>query len=545
MSQDEPRAMGLYIAIEGAEGVGKTTISQMLVEKLSAENIPSRLVHEPDGKYDATTKEIRRITQDPTYPMNSRTEALLYNAARSQSLDGVIVAKRQGITCISDRSYLTTLAVQFYGRNDIHDYQRLNDIIDFAVHGVWPDLTIVLDAPVEVLKQRAMARGERERFDDLDAAMLERIRAGYLWEAKQRNLPVVYATESATTTFDAVWRHISVALGLRHGSAADPVAVAEVLAKSPAAKVLEAKQRPTLSSSEQTYFTPPSLPDNIQCDYCDDIERILSARRKLAAKLAQHLARDDKKIKASEALTRALDILRPLLPVACDAETLHPILDKAKQLRLDPAILKRLPTGFRSDDEAVRLVAVSPRNELDLVPYLLYESLDLPLQELKTVVSGWPYDVKAQILESYLEACSGDKDKPCSQNMYEFDCLTDVSSLIALTEKTHADPQLQTFTPRYGYTMPPEVETAELCDEYDAIFDLSLRLQSTLQAQGYPAESQYATLLGHRQRWTCQLTVEQIAAVKTIPACAPFVRVVALAHPLVAQTLRFTNDTSS
>jgi thymidylate kinase len=58
-----------------------------------------------------------------------------------------------------DRSYLSTLAIQFYGRNDIIDYQRLNDIIAFAVGDMWPDLTVVLDAPVQMLHERARQRG--------------------------------------------------------------------------------------------------------------------------------------------------------------------------------------------------------------------------------------------------------------------------------------------------------------------------------------------------------------------------------------------------
>ncbi|MCA9327419.1 dTMP kinase, partial [Candidatus Saccharibacteria bacterium] len=90
-----------YIVIEGAQGVGKTTIARMVVEKLEELGVSAQLTHEPDGDYDKTTREIRRITQDPDYPMNSRTEALLYNAARSQSLDGIAAAKSNGTSTIA------------------------------------------------------------------------------------------------------------------------------------------------------------------------------------------------------------------------------------------------------------------------------------------------------------------------------------------------------------------------------------------------------------------------------------------------------------
>ena len=64
--------------------------------------------------------------------------------------------------------------------------------------------------------------------------------------------------------------------------------------------------------------------------------------------------------------------------------------------------------------------------------------------------------------------------------------------------------------------MPPEVEAADLTDAYDAVFDQSLALQSTLQARGFTAESGYATLLGHKQRWNLLLTALEAAAVRQL-----------------------------
>ena len=78
---------GRYIVIEGAEGVGKTTQVKLLADKLEKLNIPYKIMREPDSQNDVTARAIRRLTQDPRYPMNTKTEVLLYNAARSQSLD--------------------------------------------------------------------------------------------------------------------------------------------------------------------------------------------------------------------------------------------------------------------------------------------------------------------------------------------------------------------------------------------------------------------------------------------------------------------------
>src|ERR1700733_11394010 len=181
---------GKYIVLEGPEGVGKTTQLQELARRLQAAGLPVRTLREPDSQSDLTARAIRQLTQDPRYPMNTRTEVMLYNAARSQSLQVIKQSVEQGIICLVDRNYLTTLAIQYYGRGDVPDYETISGIINFAVDGVEPDLCIVMDAPVTTLRERLGSRYNGERFDNLDNAFLERVRAGYLWEAKQRNLPV-------------------------------------------------------------------------------------------------------------------------------------------------------------------------------------------------------------------------------------------------------------------------------------------------------------------------------------------------------------------
>lgn len=200
---------GRYIVIEGAEGVGKTTQIEMLAHKLESAGYAVRLFREPDSQSDLTARAIRTLTQDPRYPMNTRTEVLLYNAARSQSLEIIRNAREQGVICLCDRNYLTTLAIQYYGRGDVPDYATINSIIDFAVADMQPDATIILDAPVQVLRERAVNRGAGERFDDLDEAFLERVRAGYLWEAKQRGYPVIHAGDSADKVQEELWKILS------------------------------------------------------------------------------------------------------------------------------------------------------------------------------------------------------------------------------------------------------------------------------------------------------------------------------------------------
>lgn len=204
---------GLYVVLEGPEGVGKTTQIDMLAQRLRKDGYIVRQFREPDSQTDLTARAIRLLTQNPTYPMNTKTEVLLYNAARSQSLEVIKNARATGVVCLVDRNYLTTLAIQYYGRGDVPDYDTINSIIGFAVGDMEPDITVILDAPALELKERARGRGQGERFDKLDIDFLERVRAGYLVEAKARNLPVITALGTPQEINDEIW-------AILHGQAA-------------------------------------------------------------------------------------------------------------------------------------------------------------------------------------------------------------------------------------------------------------------------------------------------------------------------------------
>lgn len=219
---------GKYFVLEGPEGVGKTSQTLILASKIRAAGLPVRVFREPDSQTDLTARAIRQITQDPRYPMNSRTEVLLYNAARSQSLETISKSLSSGVYCICDRNYLTTLAIQYYGRGDIPDYDVVNQIIRFAVAGLEPDLTIVMDAPVNILMQRQELGHGGDRDDRLNEEFLERVRAGYLWEANQRQYPIIFSTGSTEETSSEIWKLITPVIANRNNTRAADVDTASI-----------------------------------------------------------------------------------------------------------------------------------------------------------------------------------------------------------------------------------------------------------------------------------------------------------------------------
>jgi dTMP kinase len=534
---------GKYIVIEGAEGVGKTTMVQLIAGHLQSAGLAVKIMREPDSQNDVTARSIRRLTQDPRFPMNTRTEVLLYNAARSQSLEVIRGLVEQGVICLVDRSYLTTLAIQYYGRGDVTDYERINDIIDFAVGDMQPDLMLVLDAPVSTLRERVRGRYQGERFDNLDESFLERVRAGYLWEAKQRELPVIYANEDIDDVFKQVWQQVTATLSSRGKDAtAGAQSVAEVLAAKPPLKSTPAETPPTEQSSDPPaetlsepaeaprYIVPKRVTGKLAREYKRTLDTILDTR----TVLMEAVAADDP---ARDVIARAL------LPVAAYGAT-----DKAAARELviaagDPfaeLARKELQENLDASDQSVQLVHYWPRSELSLLPDMLYRYSGSRRDELARQTDSWSYQHKTDVFYRYLRA-GGNALSACS---YTLELLTDYDSLLVLRDHGVRS-QHQRLTPRYGYAVPSSVEKAGLVERFESCFDLSLNLQSKLQAAGLETEAQFATLLGHKLRVECTITAAQLFELRSASADAPRLRplladlytAVSDVHPLLASRL--------
>ncbi len=191
---------GRYIVLEGIQGTGKTEQIARLGQWLRSKGLHVHITREPGGA-DLTARTLRLITQNPTYRLNTKTEVLIYNAARAQLMEIIRDLLSRDVWVLCDRSFLTTLAIQYYARGDVDDYDTINKICEFAVGDMQPDLMLVLDAPAEVVQARASARYRGERFDNLQLDFLRRMREGYKTEATKRNLPLIDATKTPNEVF--------------------------------------------------------------------------------------------------------------------------------------------------------------------------------------------------------------------------------------------------------------------------------------------------------------------------------------------------------
>lgn len=169
---------GLFITFEGTDGAGKTTQIQRLSADLRHADHDICLTREPGGT--PISEQIRDMLLNPDHSeMAATTELLLYAASRAQHVSEVIKpALEAGKIVISSRFADAMVVYQGYGRGlDLEQINRLNRI---ATEGVTPDVTFVLDLPVEIGLQRVQkSRGGLDRLEREKIEFHQRLRDGY------------------------------------------------------------------------------------------------------------------------------------------------------------------------------------------------------------------------------------------------------------------------------------------------------------------------------------------------------------------------------
>jgi dTMP kinase len=173
---------GKFITLEGGEGVGKTTNLTFIKNYLRLHNIPVVETREPGGTVLA--EKIRHLLLDnDSEIISEQAELLLIFAARAQHIKHVIepaLARGEWVLC--DRFTDATYAYQGGGRNmRISTIEWLENLVQGNLR---PDLTVLLDAPVEIGIERARERGSFDRFELEKISFFEHVRRAYLLQAE-------------------------------------------------------------------------------------------------------------------------------------------------------------------------------------------------------------------------------------------------------------------------------------------------------------------------------------------------------------------------
>ena len=205
-------ARAFFITLEGPEGSGKSTHAPRLAEYLRSQGRDVFLTREPGGT--AIGDQIRTILNDhANAEMHPRAEILLFCASRAQLVNRMIRPQlERGGTVVCDRYSDSTLAYQGYGHG--LDLGILRSISDFATDNLIPDLTLLLDLPVEVgLARRRQSNSDWNRLDALDVEFHRRVRQGYLDLAGGE--PGRWTRIDAERNEDEVWSQIMKAVSAR------------------------------------------------------------------------------------------------------------------------------------------------------------------------------------------------------------------------------------------------------------------------------------------------------------------------------------------
>jgi len=172
---------GRFITVEGIEGAGKSTQMAVIGKFLGQQGIRVVVTREPGGT--PLSEAVRDLLLDPdNRGMSANTELLLVFAARAEHLHKVIrPALESGDWVLSDRFTDATFAYQGGGRGIAA--ARIAVLEEWVQDDLRPDLTLLLDVPVEAGMARIAGRGQPDRFEREDRDFFQRIRASYLQRA--------------------------------------------------------------------------------------------------------------------------------------------------------------------------------------------------------------------------------------------------------------------------------------------------------------------------------------------------------------------------
>lgn len=201
---------GKFISFEGSEGCGKSTQIERLVSAIESSGYEVLLTREPGGT--AIGEKVREILQftPEAANMTDECELLLFAASRAQLVREVIEpALDEGKWVIADRFLDSTTVYQGIARG--LDLTAVSAINKFAIEGMMPDLTLLLDMDAAVGHARALAsrgKGSSDRIEDQPLAFFEAVRRGYLSLAKAEKdrITVIDATQTIELVAEQIWK---------------------------------------------------------------------------------------------------------------------------------------------------------------------------------------------------------------------------------------------------------------------------------------------------------------------------------------------------
>ncbi|WP_293685959.1 dTMP kinase [uncultured Phascolarctobacterium sp.] len=205
---------GLFITFEGIDGGGKTTQLALAAKWLREQGYEVVESREPGGT--PLAERVRELVLEPSLPLTTTTQTLLYLAARSEHVDKLLrPSVEAGRIVLCDRFSDSTLVYQGLSQGkSIEELALLRNLCSFASAGMAPDLTLVFDGRPEVLVRRRAARGVSDRYELQGLDFQQALRKGFsaLAEAEPERLQLIDAEGSQEQVAASVRQAISALL---------------------------------------------------------------------------------------------------------------------------------------------------------------------------------------------------------------------------------------------------------------------------------------------------------------------------------------------
>lgn len=205
---------GLFITFEGIDGGGKTTQLALAAKWLREQGYEVVESREPGGT--PLAERVRELVLDPSLPLTTTTQTLLYLAARSEHVDKLLrPSVEAGKIVLCDRFSDSTLVYQGLSQGkSLAELAMLRNLCSFASAGLAPDLTLVFDGRPEVLVRRRAARGVSDRYELQGLDFQQALRKGFwaLAEAEPERLQLIDAEGSQEQVAASVQQALSALL---------------------------------------------------------------------------------------------------------------------------------------------------------------------------------------------------------------------------------------------------------------------------------------------------------------------------------------------
>ena len=195
-----------YIAFEGIDGSGKTSLIENLSTILDSLNKKHIIVREPGGT--SVGEGIRELLLSHDYQVNPLAEALLMSASRSQLIqETVIPTINKGQVVVTDRSAYSSVAYQGVGRG--LGYQEIYQLNDLAIDGFWPEKVILLDIDPKISLSRQKIA---DRIGSGEVDFFQKVRSGYLKLADEfeSQFLVLNATKSIDENVNSICNWLEI-----------------------------------------------------------------------------------------------------------------------------------------------------------------------------------------------------------------------------------------------------------------------------------------------------------------------------------------------